>query len=326
MNSRGADGLSTARDEAGILWGVGAVSRRLGIATATLRTWDRRYGLGPSERTAGGHRRYSEQDVARVAQMSQLIAEGVPSAQAARVAQAAPTAAGPVADGGPALARQAVRAADVDLGGRGEPMTVGAMLRVAHELDAPTLTKIVAQVFDRRGVLDGWTSVMSPFLVTVGQQWEVGQLGVAAEHLASECISTELRQRVRYRSGRRPANAPVVLASAADDQHALPLAALAATLAERRIGARMLGARTPVGALTAAVDRIRPRVVFLWSSLAATGLVPSLVGVETLDPDLVVLLGGPGWHPTGDPTESVAAVERVDNLDGAVDRIADLVA
>ncbi len=27
---------------------VAAVARRIGIAPATLRTWDRRYGLGPS--------------------------------------------------------------------------------------------------------------------------------------------------------------------------------------------------------------------------------------------------------------------------------------
>ena len=37
---------------------VAAVARRLGVAPATLRTWDRRYGLGPSSHEAGEHRRY----------------------------------------------------------------------------------------------------------------------------------------------------------------------------------------------------------------------------------------------------------------------------
>ncbi|MBA2739680.1 MAG: MerR family transcriptional regulator [Nocardioidaceae bacterium] len=326
IDARGVDGSRVAAADAGILWGVGAVSRRLGIATATLRTWDRRYGLGPSERTEGGHRRYSELDVARVAQMSQLIAEGVPSAQAARVAQLAQAGAEPAGETSTSLARQTARAGDVAVGARGVPMTVNAMLRATQELNAPTLAKIVSQVFDRRGVLDGWSTVVAPYLMTVGQQWEIGQLGIAAEHMASECISTELRQRMRSRSGRRPANPPVVLASAAEEQHALPLVVLAAALSERRIGTRMLGARTPTAALTAAVDRLCPRVVFLWSSLAATGTVPSLATVDSLDPELVVLLGGPGWHPTGDPAESVAVVERVASLEGAVGRIADLVA
>ena len=37
---------------------VAAVARRLGVAPSTLRTWDRRYDLGPSAHTAGSHRRY----------------------------------------------------------------------------------------------------------------------------------------------------------------------------------------------------------------------------------------------------------------------------
>ncbi|MCA1655283.1 MAG: MerR family transcriptional regulator, partial [Pseudonocardiaceae bacterium] len=32
---------------------VAAVARRLGIAPATLRTWDRRYGIGPRVHTTG---------------------------------------------------------------------------------------------------------------------------------------------------------------------------------------------------------------------------------------------------------------------------------
>ncbi|WP_418607771.1 MerR family transcriptional regulator [Georgenia sp. SUBG003] len=34
---------------------VAAVAGRLGVAASTLRTWDRRYGLGPSAHEAGAH-------------------------------------------------------------------------------------------------------------------------------------------------------------------------------------------------------------------------------------------------------------------------------
>ena len=36
---------------------VAAVSVRLGISPSTLRTWERRYGLGLGDRRAGAHRR-----------------------------------------------------------------------------------------------------------------------------------------------------------------------------------------------------------------------------------------------------------------------------
>ncbi len=66
---------------------VAAVARRLGVAPATLRTWDRRYGLGPSEHTAGSHRRYSATDVGRLMVMRRLTLEGVPPAEAAGIAR-----------------------------------------------------------------------------------------------------------------------------------------------------------------------------------------------------------------------------------------------
>ena len=78
-------------DAADLDWSVGRVADRLGIPTATLRTWDRRYGVGPSQRTAGGHRRYSEEDIRRVRVMSRFIDKGVPAQSAARVASAMDT-------------------------------------------------------------------------------------------------------------------------------------------------------------------------------------------------------------------------------------------
>jgi DNA-binding transcriptional MerR regulator len=65
---------------------VAAVARRLGVAPATLRTWDRRYGLGPSGRTAGSHRRYTPEDVTRLLVMRRLTLEGVAPVDAAQAA------------------------------------------------------------------------------------------------------------------------------------------------------------------------------------------------------------------------------------------------
>jgi transposase-like protein len=52
---------------------VAAVARRIGVAPATLRTWDRRYDLGPSEHREGEHRRYCPADLAKLTIMRRLI-------------------------------------------------------------------------------------------------------------------------------------------------------------------------------------------------------------------------------------------------------------
>jgi transposase-like protein len=69
---------------------VAAVARRLGVAPGTLRTWDRRYGIGPSRHDSGRHRRYTPADVARLQRMRQLLLQGVSAADAARAAMMSP--------------------------------------------------------------------------------------------------------------------------------------------------------------------------------------------------------------------------------------------
>ena len=64
---------------------VGTVAARLGVSTATLRSWGTRYGLTPALHSPGGHRRYSTSDVARLIRMQSLVSDGVTPAAAAKM-------------------------------------------------------------------------------------------------------------------------------------------------------------------------------------------------------------------------------------------------
>jgi transposase-like protein len=106
--------------ESGPMLTVAAVAGRLGVAPATLRTWDRRYGLGPSAHTAGAHRRYGATDVARLMTMRSLTLDGVPPADAARIARdSTPVDTGAAADASPTRHLSAVP----DAAGPTEPGT-----------------------------------------------------------------------------------------------------------------------------------------------------------------------------------------------------------
>ncbi len=291
----------------GVLWGVGAVSRRLGIASPTLRSWDRRYGLGPSARTAGGHRRYSEADVARVERMSHLILGGVPSAEAARLVLAAESRL-------QATAAASTRSASATL--------IRTMLDAARELDAPLLSRLVAQVLAARKVRAGWTDVLAPFLITIGEEWAAGSVGVDVEHLASECVAGGLRDHTTWRPTEPGHRSRVLLAGAPEEQHVLPLLALSAALAEHKTGTVLLGGRTPVAALASAVDRVAPAVVLLWSSSAETGRdLPAPGDPAGAGAAPLLLLGGPGWRAVDDQSGADRPGEPVDDLGAAVDRI-----
>jgi DNA-binding transcriptional MerR regulator len=81
-----AGGPVSATPVTGPALSIAGAARGLGVATATLRSWERRYGLAPSLHTPGGHRRYGSDDLARLQVMHRLVRDGVPAAEAARIA------------------------------------------------------------------------------------------------------------------------------------------------------------------------------------------------------------------------------------------------
>lgn len=272
---------------------VAAVARRLGVAPATLRTWDRRYGLGPGAHAAGAHRRYAPADVARLQTMRRLTVEGVAPAEAARLALQGGAALGAIS-GGPAAGRHGAGS-----GGRvlrlpnAEP-DVRGLARAAMALDAATVTAQLRQAVGATGVTSTWDLLLRPVLAGVGERWAATGDGVDVEHLLSQCASAIFRQLAAALTA--PANTrPVVLACAAGELHSLPLDVLAAALAERRIGTHVLGAAVPVRAMASAVRRIGPATLFLWSQLPATANEAQLSAVPAIRPPVRVIVGGPGW-------------------------------
>ncbi|MEO8329533.1 MAG: MerR family transcriptional regulator [Candidatus Nanopelagicales bacterium] len=273
---------------------VAALARRLGVAPATLRTWDRRYGIGPGVHNAGSHRRYSPSDVRRLEIMRQLTLDGVTPAEAARVARAAdPTA-------GVGLGQQPVADADPKgSGGRvlalpGAGPAVRGLARAAMALDAPSSHRIVLNHLQRYGTAWTWDNILVPVLIGVGDRWEATGTGVDVEHVLSEVVLGALQVTAPTRP--EPTNArPVMLACAPEEQHSLPVHVLASALAERRVGSRVLGGRVPTDALAAAVLRSGPSAVFMWAHRAEVIGPSPFSQIPLTRPPATIVVGGPGW-------------------------------
>ncbi|MFJ6835734.1 MerR family transcriptional regulator [Streptomyces sp. NPDC091209] len=307
---------------------TGFLARKLGVSPTTLRSWDRRYGLGPAVRVDGRHRRWAPDDVAMVQEMCRLTAAGLPPAEAARAAKeaargrvavsplladrtragvrvperAALTAPGP----GPTGSRSGTGPPPGDVGrdGRG-------LARAAFRLDALAVREQLAAVVRTHGLTKAWEEVMVPTLREVGRSWESsGDRYVEVEHLLSWHVSATLRHLYVSTEGHEPRTmtSPVLLACLPDEQHTLPLEALNAALAERRVPALTLGAAVPPEALMAAVQRVGPRAVVLWSQSPTTANLPlarhiaaTRWGVRGARTRSRVLLSGPGWGGQSSP-------------------------
>ncbi|RRO12883.1 MerR family transcriptional regulator [Saccharopolyspora rhizosphaerae] len=319
---------------------VAAVARRLGVAPATLRTWDRRYGLGPSDHTSGRHRRYGPDDIARLEQMQRALLRGASPMEAARYARAVaapppqrhsdgdrPDAPGAEGPHGPLLMSGVLDSSDelglagTNTGGRGLKLSgagprARGLGRAALALDSWSVQQLLIEAMDADGVVRTWQEMLQPVLRAVSERRQRAGTGVEVLQLLNDCASTALRS-VIARAPKPENPRPVVLAPVPGEVQELELVALAAALAARRVGHRLFGAALPREGLTAAVKRSAPAAVVLWADQPYYAAPRVLEDIPITRQRARAFVAGAGWAPDALP----AHVELLGSLETAVDRV-----
>ena len=258
---------------------VAAVARRLGVAPGTLRTWDRRYGLGPTEHSAGEHRKYSRADLSRLLYMHKLVISGVSPSAAAQLA---------LSHEGALPGVQIATLAKID----GD--SVNTLFRTSQALDPAGIEKILRERLSAEGVIGLWSNLLVPTLNLMGNEWESTGEGIAAEHLLSEVIKKILGEGLVFAQPRN--EVPILLACVGEEQHSLAISALAAALAEESIHVQFLGARTPIEVIHSVARRTAPAAIFLWAQLPQHTSFDKARALPTVRPAPRIILGGPGWE------------------------------
>jgi DNA-binding transcriptional MerR regulator len=253
---------------------IGELSRRTGVSPELLRAWERRYALLRPERTDGGFRLYSRDDLRRVEAMRAHLARGVSAAQAAALAVAPDEA--------------ATAPASAEVGGAPE---VGAALEYALDaLDDTGAQAAFDELLARYGVDSILRDVILPYLHELGRRWASGAATVAQEHFASALLRGRLLGLARgWDQGSGPR---AVLACAPGELHDLSLIVFG--LALRRHGWRItyLGADTPLQTVGEIAEALDPDIVVLVA--IATGLEDEREALAVLAAQRPLALAGSG--------------------------------
>ncbi|PFG40497.1 MerR-like DNA binding protein [Georgenia soli] len=288
---------------------VAAVAGRLGVAASTLRTWDRRYGLGPSAHEAGAHRRYSPDDVARLERMRQLTLQGVAPADAARAAAAYdpadPTAAPPPEE---------------SAGGRHRPEPHERVLvdplslaAAAVEPDPPRVQRMFDQEVGEKGIVRAWTTLAKPALSMLGQRDRSDRPGADPEAVLVGAVLAAVRDVVANEPSPDGSTGTALLC--ASEERRVRAHVIGGGLAERGVRARVLRAEQVRGGdqVLRAVEERHARVLaVLGSPDGAEELVRTVSERGDVD---VFLLGSDApelWLPNVHRVRTpMAAVEEI---------------
>jgi DNA-binding transcriptional MerR regulator len=234
---------------------IGELSRRTGVSPELLRAWERRYALLRPQRTDGGFRLYSHEDLRRVEAMRAHLARGISAAQAATLA-AAEELASPSATTSPRG----------DLGAA--PTDVGTALQGALDaLDDAGAQAAFDDLLARYGVDSILRDVLLPYLHELGRRWADGAASVAQEHFASALLRGRLLGLARgWDQGSGPR---AVLACAPGELHDLSLIVFGIALRRQVWRITYLGADTPLQTITETAGALDPDIVVLVAIAAA---------------------------------------------------------
>jgi DNA-binding transcriptional MerR regulator len=244
---------------------IGELARRTGVTPELLRAWERRYGLLDPERSTGGFRLYSDEDVARIAAMQGHLEHGIAAGEAARLALAEPSPKGTDGDG----------------------ELLPALLRFDESAAHAAFDRLLAE-YGREAVL---RDAVLPALRAIGDGWERGDVTVAQEHFASTLLRGRLLGLAR--GWDRGNGSRALLAAPPGERHDLGLIVFGLGLREHGWRITVLGADTPVETLLDAVGAVRPQLVVL-AALNAERFLDHADEIARVAEIVPVAIGGGG--------------------------------
>ncbi|MHB0929651.1 MAG: MerR family transcriptional regulator [Candidatus Nanopelagicales bacterium] len=253
---------------------IKAAAELTAVPPATLRAWERRYGIARAQRTESGYRLYDQDAIEEIRVMQDLLERGWAAKQAAEQ-----------------VVRQRElprKASTVSL-----PSDNG-LLAAARSLDERAMAGVLDEAFTSGSfeyVIDGW---LTPALHQLGAAWLTGDLDIAAEHFASAAIMRRLS--VAYEAAGVSAAGPRVLVGLpAGAQHEIPSLASATCLRRLGLNALYLGSNLPASSwVKAATAQPLAEAVVMSITVQSDipGAIDAMSALRAVRPELCIAVGG----------------------------------
>ena len=165
---------------------IRVASQRTGLTPATLRAWERRYGVVDPERSDGGQRLYSDQDVEKLTRLRLLTEAGRSISQVAELSDAEAKA----------LLAEDREASQPESPAGGYAISPGRLVDTAFHFVQTMNDGELEYTLRRSAVTLGAAAfleeVVGPLLHRIGSHWEDGDLTPAQEHIATAVVERVL--------------------------------------------------------------------------------------------------------------------------------------
>jgi methanogenic corrinoid protein MtbC1 len=231
------------------------VLKETGIAADTLRAWERRYGLPMPQRSAGGHRLYSQRDIETIKWLIKRQAEGLSISRAVDLwNEQLASGSDPLAGSIPPASLPAASANLASL----RRDWIDACLNFSESNAEQALN----QAFSMFPVEAVCTDVLQKGISEIGNLWYENHASVQQEHFASGLAIRRL-DALLSASPAPTRNETVIIGCPSNEWHTLTPLLLALLIRRRGLNVLYLGANVPISQFTDTVKNAKADLVVL---------------------------------------------------------------
>ncbi len=288
-----SSGTSPPQDPPAGRFPIRTVATLTGVNPVTLRAWERRYKLIRPQRTAKGHRLYSQLDIERIKRVLVLLNQGISISQVSKILDQEPSQ---------IVAMHTTESPEV------WPQYRKRMLAAIGCFDEPALDSIYNDALSLYPVELVNTRLLTPLLGSFGERWKEQPSIVAEEHFFSVYLRNKLGARIHHLN-QRSSGPLLLLACLPGEFHDIGLLFFALEAVNRGYRVLVLGANTPLHHLPEVIQR-RPceAIVLSGSTQPARGLLKEALPLLAKQVAVPVFAGGGAMERHRDAVEAAGAI------------------
>lgn len=271
-----------------------AVARDTGVPPDTFRAWERRYGVPRPQRTPGGHRLYSERDIAIIRWLRDRTEEGMNISHAVMLLTSVMEAAETPAFNGEA---------------RSLTIMIDELVNALISFDALLAERVMGEAFALYTFDDVLLNLVQPAMVEVGERWHRGEINVASEHFATEFVRRKMASLLNVFETNAQRDT-IVVGCAPAELHDIGILFASLFLVRRGWHVVYLGAQVPLVDLLETTASVKPSLICLSASTIETvpGLIECARAIQKNFPQVRFGYGGRIFNQNPQLCESIPGI------------------
>ena len=296
------------------------VLNETGLAADTLRAWERRYGLPVPQRTAGGHRLYSQRDIETIKWLMKRQAEGLSISRAVDMYNdLLASGSDPLGDSVQPASTSAVasqyQSPETTLDSSRE-----RWVRACIDFNESNAEQTLNQAFSMFPVEAVCVEVLQKGLSEIGRLWYENRASVQQEHFASGLAMRRL-DALLSATPAPTRNATILVGCAPDEWHVFTPLLLSLLLRRRGSNVIFLGANVPTTRFADTIKKVKADLVVLVAQQLTSAATLQQTALALASQNIRIAFGGRIFNLHAQLPDSIPGTFLGYDLNSAMDEI-----